>query len=151
MAAKEKGDKSAPTTSSRDEVRASASDVSKAINAVRSAEARLTANRAKADAVRANFDQDERAKAAIATKEARLKEVVLVVIQTRKDKDLRMREGVIKIKTPTMVSRRMLRVLQGMSRNRKVQLVVGELNKPGKIELWVKGSRSRPSEAKKKG
>jgi hypothetical protein len=57
-----------------------------------------------------------------------------VLVQQRRDRPVRIRELVIPCRTPVLVNRRELRKLEGLRQQGVIQLVVGELEKPKKLE-----------------
>lgn len=65
--------------------------------------------------------------------------VVPVVVQRQKDAPVQIRGVVIPCRTPVKVSRRELRHLEVLRRMGAIQLVVGELEKPGDVSVKGKG------------
>lgn len=61
------------------------------------------------------------------------KKTVRVIVQTRRERLVRVRGGFVPSRTPVLVTRRDLRLLEGMRKQGAIQLIVGELEKPASL------------------
>jgi hypothetical protein len=110
----------------------------------RNAQARATAARKAAEKERELYEVKRHADENIRNRKDRDKATVMVVVQTKRERYIKLREGMVPSRTPVKVSRRQLRRLQGMARKGNIQLIVGELEKPGEL-LPRDVQRKRPA------
>jgi hypothetical protein len=142
VAAKAKTEK-ASAASSRDDVMAVDAEVRSAQRDAKRAADALLAKQAKAILARKEFENTEIEKARRKLREDVEKATVQVIVQTRKSRPVRTKWGEVPLSTPVKVPRRALRYLQGMAQRGKVQLIVGELNKPGELIPRTRAARTR--------
>ena len=89
---------------------------------------------------RQKFEAEQRRLADDKVQRAESERTIPVIVQTRKDRDVRLSTyAAIPSRKPVMVNRRELRQLEGMRRQGTVQLIVGKLEKPGGVTKLEKG------------
>lgn len=121
------------TASARDQIAGLDAAARAADREERKTHATLAERRKAAAEARAKLDARLEEERRIRARKDTTEQVVPVVVQTRKERPVRLPEGVIPCRVPVKVTRRGLRRLEGMRRQGKIQLIVGEIDKPGKV------------------
>jgi len=89
--------------------------------------------RAAAEVERRAFELDKRHQENVQRRLEADNATVKVMVQTKRERLVRLKRGFIASRTQVLVTRRELRRLQGMQQNGHIQLIVGELEEPGDL------------------
>lgn len=142
MAKKAKPDTEAPAAEETSEAVAPVSrDVILGIDAQAKADARKAqeaaakaeASAKKAADARLQFEIEKQREVSAQARADAAKPSIKVIVQTKKERLVKLQRGAIPSRTQVLVTRRELRRLQGMAQKGAIQLVVGELEKPGDL------------------
>ncbi len=95
--------------------------------------AKAAARREEAEKRRKAFERQKQIDVSVQNRHDSTNPTVSVIVQTKRERPVRLRRGVIPSRTMVKVTRRELRRLQGMMNDKRIQLIVGELEKPGDL------------------
>lgn len=147
----------APTTtetapaSSKDELVGMDQKARAAERAARAAAAEAQAKRQAVEEARRRFEAEQRKKNSESLRYQARNATVWVVAQTKKEKPIKLPGGFLDSRVPVKVARNDLRKLQGLQRKGAIQLVVGELEKPGELRPRPEKPEPKPKATSKEG
>lgn len=96
-------------------------------------ERRAADSRAKAEQAKAELMMKRHEELNAARDMEAIERTVPVIVQQQRDKPVRLRNCIIPCRVPVKVSRRELRQLEGLRSQGIIQLIIGELEKPGDV------------------